>query len=97
MSMDLDTLTRTVGSKIHPVSTKSDSIKGKEYVDAYIKAFYFTEDDLFTWIPKVMYEYDQEMILSILRGSLGITGKSKKERKAMNEKIEMLYKSIRPR
>ena len=97
MSIDLDTLTRAVDNNIHTVMNRGEFVKGKEYVDAYIKAFYFTEEDLFMWIPKIMYNYDQEVILSIIRGSHGITGKSKKERRLMSEKIELLYKSIQPR
>ena len=64
--------------------------KGKLWVDAYTKAWYYQEEDLLKWISQNKSNYRLNQCISLVASGIG-KGMKKKELKAIMSKIENFY------
>ena len=65
---------------------------GKQYVDLYVKVYYYPQEDAFCWITQNFQNYRLNHMLSLL-SSLGFGGKNDQRRDAF-EAVKTLYNEL---
>lgn len=86
MSMDLQQAQLAL-DKIH----KARPARGKVFVDNYVKAFYFMEADLITWISQNWESYQQQHMVALVAQGVARMRTRQRRKNELVEQVKSLY------
>ena len=68
------------------------AIEDMQYVDAYVKAFYFPEEDLISWIEGNMEKYHLRHMIGLLSCAAAEGGWKERKVQNLTKKVRAMYK-----
>ena len=68
------------------------AIEDMQYVDAYVKAFYFPEEDLVSWIESNMERYHLRHMVGLLSCAAAEGGWKERKVQDLMKKVQEMYK-----
>ena len=67
------------------------AIEDMQYVDAYVKAFYFPEEDLISWIKSNVEKYHLRHMIGLLSCAAAECGWEEAKVQKLMEKVQAMY------
>mmetsp|Transcript_68605 Transcript_68605/g.134727 ORF Transcript_68605/g.134727 Transcript_68605/m.134727 type:complete len:110 (+) Transcript_68605:1102-1431(+) len=86
MSEHLQALTLSL-DKVH----RARPVRGKVYVDSYVKAFYYGEDDLVKWISQNWEHYQVQHMVALVTSGVGARMWRARQKSNLVRQVKALY------